>query len=132
MIRDQLGWHQRECKVEMLERSHGPGNVLLCELERASGVSMVCAFGQKGVPAERVAKQAAGRIRSLLKSGVPVCEHLADQLMLPMALAGTGRYLTMPLSLHSQTNQEVIRMFLDVDIDVHPLGDNRLVTIAAR
>ena len=132
VIRDQLGWHARECAIEVLERSHGPGNVLVCELERESGVSMVCAFGQKGVPAERVARQAAERTRALLESGAPVCQHLADQLMLPMALAGRGRYLTMPLSLHAQTNREVIGMFLDVDIDVHPLGDNRLVTIAAR
>lgn len=132
VIRERLNWHQRECAVEVLDNSHGPGNVLLCEVERDSGVAMVCAFGQKGVPAERVAEQAAQRTSRLLRSGAPVCEHLADQLMLPMALAGAGRYLTVPLSLHSQTNRTVIRMFLDVDIDVHPQGDNRLVTVAAR
>lgn len=132
VIRERLGWQQRECKVEMLEGSLGPGNVLMCEVERDSGVSVVVGFGQKGVPAERVAEQTAKRTQTLLDSGAPVCEHLADQLMLPMALVGAGRYLTMPLSLHSQTNRTVIQMFLDVDIDVHPLGENRLVTIAAR
>jgi RNA 3'-terminal phosphate cyclase (ATP) len=36
--------------------------------------------------------------------------------MIPMALAGGGRFLTLPPTRHSQTNMEVIRKFLAVDI----------------
>ncbi|HVW03120.1 MAG TPA: RNA 3'-terminal phosphate cyclase, partial [Planctomycetaceae bacterium] len=47
---------------------------------------------------------------------VPVGEHLADQLLLPFALAGWGRFLTVTPSLHFETNVAVIQQFLDIDI----------------
>ena len=44
--------------------------------------------------------------------------HLADQLLLPLALAGSGSFRALPLSRHTKTNIEVIRRFLDVPISV--------------
>ena len=38
--------------------------------------------------------------------------------MIPMALAGGGEFMTMPLSRHSTTNIEVLKKFLDVDVTV--------------
>jgi RNA 3'-terminal phosphate cyclase (ATP) len=35
-----------------------------------------------------------------------------------MALAGSGRFRTGPLSRHTTTNLEVIRQFLEVEIDL--------------
>lgn len=72
---------------------------------------LVCALGERGVPAEAVAGRAVEEVRSFLSQRVPVGEHLADQLLLPLALAGGGSYLTGPLSLHTLTNMEVIRRF---------------------
>ena len=48
----------------------------------------------------------------------PVGEHLADQLLIPMALARGGSFSTGPLSAHTTTNIEVIRKFLDVKFEV--------------
>ena len=42
-------------------------------------------------------------------------EHLADQLLLPFALAGGGAFTAEKLNLHSRTNMEVIRLFLPVE-----------------
>jgi RNA 3'-terminal phosphate cyclase (ATP) len=42
--------------------------------------------------------------------------HLADQLLLPFALAGGGSFTTVRPSLHSRTGAEVISRFLDVAI----------------
>jgi RNA 3'-terminal phosphate cyclase (ATP) len=54
-------------------------------------------------------------------------------LLLPMALWGGGSFTTFPLSLHSTTNIEVIRIFLDVAIDVRQMDDARWqVGIVAR
>ena len=50
-----------------------------------------------------------------LASDVPFGEHLADQLLLPMALRA-GRFLTLPLSSHAETNIRTIERFLDVPI----------------
>ena len=49
-----------------------------------------------------------------LEAGVPVDEHLADQLLLPAALAGGGVFRTTKPSLHATTNAAVIQRFLSV------------------
>jgi RNA 3'-terminal phosphate cyclase (ATP) len=47
-----------------------------------------------------------------------VDEHLADQLLIPMALAGGGSFRTTKPSLHTTTNAGVIQRFLPVPIRV--------------
>ncbi len=134
VVRDELGWQREDCEVEVIDNSAGPGNVLFCEVEREQVTEVVTAFGQKGVPAEKVGKQAAREVQRYLDADVPVGEHLADQLMLPMALAGGGRYRTLPLTLHSRTNKKIIKMFLDVEIDVKnsPRPKNQISTVTVR
>jgi RNA 3'-terminal phosphate cyclase len=46
--------------------------------------------GEKAVSAESVAKRAVDAARSYLVSEAAVGQHLADQLLLPMALVGGG------------------------------------------
>jgi RNA 3'-terminal phosphate cyclase (ATP) len=115
-VRRKLDWHERECHVEHIAQGPGPGNALMLEIEHANVTELITAFGEKGVPAERVAQTAAKAMRRYLRDGAPVGEHLADQLMIPMALAGSGRYVTGSLSLHSRTNLDVICDFLDVPL----------------
>jgi len=54
-------------------------------------------FGEREVSAEAVAEETVRDVRCCLVAGVPVGEHLADRLLLPMALAGSGAFLTTPL-----------------------------------
>ena len=75
-----------------------------------------CAFGEKNVRAEAVAKSAVQKAREYIASEAAVGEHLADQIMLPMALAGGGRFTTSHVSMHSKTNADVIAQFLPVKI----------------
>jgi len=62
--------------------------------------------------AEQVAKGAAERARVYLAAPVAVGRHLADQLLLPMALAGGGEFTTLPVSAHSQSHASIIETFL--------------------
>ena len=48
-----------------------------------------------------------------------------DQIMRPPAIAGHGRYLTLPLSLHSTTHVDLIRQFLDIDVAVERIDRDR-------
>ncbi len=59
----------------------------------------------------------AQEARTYTASGVPVGRYLADQLLIPLALAGAGRFRTGPLSRHTTTNIEIIRQFLELKID---------------
>ena len=109
VIKERLGWSDvRPHSVE----SNGPGNVVLLELERESLTEIVAGFGERGTPAEDVAWKACYEMSRLLESDVPVGEHLADQLLLPMAMAGGGELRTVDLSLHTETNMAVIQRFL--------------------
>ena len=66
--------------------------------------------------AEEVADRACAETVSYLDSGVPVGAHLADQLLLLMALAGGGSFRTVEPTAHTTTQVEVIRQFLAYDI----------------
>ncbi len=119
VVQDRLGLSAAECEVRDV-RGGGPANVLMVEIERAAGRELVSAFGEKGLRAERVAEQACDEIEAFLAAGAPVGEHLADQLLLPLAVAGGGRFRTLPLSLHATTNIATIQAFLDVPIEIAP------------
>jgi RNA 3'-terminal phosphate cyclase (ATP) len=114
-------------KCELLEfPRQGPHNVFMCEVELASGArELITSHGRKGYPAEDVADDALDDLEDFLEAGVPVGECLSDQLLLPLALAGGGRFRTMgPLSLHASTNIETIHEFLDVPIRTETVGTN--------
>jgi len=70
------------------------------------------ALGQRGLPAEAVAESAATALLAFLASGAAVDEHLADQLLLPLALAPGQSVLTTPrVSTHLETVAWVLERF---------------------
>jgi len=102
--------------IRELPAREGPGNVLLVEVAHEEVVELFTAFGARGVSAETVADGVGREVRHYLESGAAVGEHLADQLLLPMALAGGGGFTTTMLSSHLRTNAVVIERFLPVRI----------------
>ncbi len=103
--------------------SDGPGNIVMISGSWRGISELATGFGQRGIPAEKVAAKALDCWLQYERSGAPVGEHLADQLLLPMALAGGGRFLTMKPTLHTTTNAEVIRRFLpNVRFQIEPAG----------
>jgi RNA 3'-terminal phosphate cyclase (ATP) len=116
VARRVLEWEPSECVIESITTSPGPGNALLLELEAEHVTAIFIGFGERGLTAEDVARRTVVAAKSWLAADVPVDEHLADQLLLPMALAGSGTFRTVKPSLHSTTNAMVIQRFLAVSI----------------
>jgi RNA 3'-terminal phosphate cyclase (ATP) len=116
------GLVEAETRVVRDDASPGPGNVVQIEVESAALTEVFTAFGRKGVKAERVAREAAEEARRYLDAAVPVGPHLADQLLIPLALARGGSFRTGPLTPHARTNLEVVGRFLDVPIAVQERG----------
>ncbi len=112
VVRDRLGWDASELGVDILDDDHGPGNILSIEIQRDDLTEVFTGFGERRTSAESVAARAVGEARGYLLANVPVWHHLADQLMLPFALAGSGRFRTCDLSKHAETNAKVIELFL--------------------
>ena len=68
----------------------------------------------------------------MLTAALRVGIYLADQLLLPCALAGGGGFMTLPLSPHAVTNIRVIEQFLDVRIETACLGPHLCRVEASR
>jgi RNA 3'-terminal phosphate cyclase (ATP) len=92
----------------------GPGNALLIVQEYEHVTEVSTGFGQRGLRAETLAERAVEEATRFARSEAAVGEHLSDQLLLPLALAGAGSFTTLALSSHAQTNIEVIEQFLPV------------------
>lgn len=115
-VQQALGFAPSWLHADEVTEAVGPGNVLSIELELDSHEEVFTAFGQRGVPAEAVASDVVRQVQAYLASGQPVGHHLADQLLIPFALAGGGAFRTGPPSRHTLTNLEVVGRFLPVNI----------------
>lgn len=118
-----LTFRESECEVVSLSDSRSPGNVLQLCFESAELTEVFTAFGKLGVTSQQVARDVCKEAKKYLAADVPVGRYLADQLLIPFALAGGGRFRTLRLSGHSLTNMQVIKQFLPVDFRVEQLGD---------
>jgi RNA 3'-terminal phosphate cyclase (ATP) len=126
VILGRTGWRREMVELCELTSSRGPGNAVVIELQCEHLCEVMTAFGARGVRAEKVAANALDQAEQYLEADVAVAEHLADQLLLPMALAGGGSFTTTTPSLHTTTNIEVIRCFLEVEVTSCELGENRV------
>lgn len=118
-VQQRLGLDRTHCQVDIVTSSAGPGNVLMIDVESPSLTEVITGFGMKRVTSEQVAARTCDEVRAYVDADVPVGPYLADQLLVPMALAGASSMRTMAPTAHTTTNIEVIRRFLDVPIVVH-------------
>lgn len=107
-----------DATVEIREPGPGRGVCCLCEAVFENTTELTSAFGETNVTAERVGKRAGKSLHDFIGSGSAVGRHLADQLLLPMALAGEGSFTTMVPDDHVPTNISVIEKFLTVRFSV--------------
>jgi RNA 3'-terminal phosphate cyclase (ATP) len=116
IVGKMLNWPGEQLHVRGLPGDVGPGNALTITVEHDSVTEVFTGFGEKGVSAETVAKGAVDRARNYLASSAAVGPHLADQLLLPMALGGGGEFSTVPVTKHFASHVAIIRAFLGRDI----------------
>ncbi len=129
---ESLGWDPSEIEVIQTRDSVGPGNIVLLEVVSTGVTEVFSGFGRLAASAESVAGEAVRAARSYLASGAAASEHLADQLLLPFALAGAGAFTAEKLNMHARTNIGVIKQFLPVDFSTEEIGPKTLVQISHR
>ncbi|MEM6796915.1 MAG: RNA 3'-terminal phosphate cyclase, partial [Acidobacteriota bacterium] len=120
-----LGWGADRLRLEEVSGARGPGNALRIEICSEHVTEVFTGFGRASVPAEQVAKEACRQARAYLSSGVPVGPFLADQLLLPMALAGDGSFRAQSPSRHCLTQIELLRDFLGTAITAEKESSGR-------
>jgi RNA 3'-terminal phosphate cyclase (ATP) len=114
----EMQWNEDKLHVRGLSADHGPGNALMITQEFEHMTEVTTGFGVLGVSGMTLARNAARRARGFASCNAVVGYHLADQLLLPMALAGRGAFTTVKPSNHTRTQVETIRQFGLGDIDL--------------
>jgi len=97
----------------------GQGTFIFLRGEYEHAVSGFTALGARGKPAEVVGAEAAEEFLTHHGTGMPVDPHLADQLVLYLALAkGPSVFATSRVTSHLETNLEVTGYFLDISSQI--------------
>ncbi len=131
-LKHELHWSHQEVDEEEV-RADGPGNVLIARLRYAHITTVVTAFGELRKAAEKVGHEACREIRRYVEADAPVCEHLADQLLLPLALGAGGRFRTLAPSGHTRTNAQIIALFLGEVVRMSENGpEDWTITVTGR
>ncbi len=121
-VRKRCRWPETDLHQQHVT-SVGQGNIVSLRLMMPELTAVFETTGTKGLSAERVAGKAVKAMRDYLSSDAMVCEHLADQLILPMVLGRGGSFTTAEVSLHLSTNIDVVRQLTGVEIRLEQQGE---------
>lgn len=106
--------------------TRSPGSSLLLRGVYDETLVGVDALGERGRPSEAVAEGAVERFLSVHRTGAPVDDHVADQVMVVLALAG-GRVRIPRVTDHVETNLALLRAF-DCEVSLDRDGEGAVLT----
>lgn len=124
-----LNWSTDHLHVRSLPNDLGPGNALTITIAHERVTEVFTGFGERSVRIEAVADLAARQARIYLDADAPLGEYLADQLLIPMSLAGGGSFSTTAISEHFRTNAHVIERFTGYRVVHEKVGEDFQVAI---
>jgi RNA 3'-terminal phosphate cyclase (ATP) len=109
-------------------RAKGPGAGIFLLMEYEDGTRAgFTAYGRKGLPAENVAEAASQELLGYHRGSAPVDMHLADQLIVPLAVAkGVSAFTTCRVTEHLRTNMWVVEQFAQARFE---LRNERVIII---
>jgi RNA 3'-terminal phosphate cyclase (ATP) len=130
VVKQQLQWPDENLEIENISTATGPGNVISLEIASEHVTEVFASIGERGVSAETVAQHACNEAGKYLKRGAPVGPHLADQLLLPLALSSEGgSFVTYSPTLHTRTQARIIELFMKIRISMTKMS-NQLCLIS--
>ncbi len=98
--------------------SLSPGNAVTVEVETPNISETFTVIGERGKRAELVAESAARDALNYIDSQACIGVHLADQILIPLALCGQGEFVTSRPTPHTLTNIETVQKFMDIEFKV--------------
>ena len=120
-IEKRLARFDSRVNIERVKgESIGQGTLVFLKAEFENVQAGFSALGARGKRAEGVADEACQALADFLKSDAAIEPDLADQLVLPMALAkGESRFTTSQITRHLTTNIWLVQQFLPVQFEVN-------------
>jgi len=122
---------EKELEHRSVRPAIGPGNALMITFEFEDLTEIFTGFGERSVSAEAVAERVCREAKTFLESKAAVGPYLADQLLLPIALAGGGEFSTLAPTDHTRTNAALIEKFLPVEFEFLEDGNQRWIVSAS-
>lgn len=109
-----------EGEIEIVDApASGQGTLFFLVAEFENVRAGFASLGRKGKPAEQVADEACTDFLAYFESGAALDQHLADQLVIPLALAkGESSFTTCRITQHLLTNAWIAKRFLGRQVDV--------------
>jgi len=86
------------------------------------GYKGACDLGERGRPAEDVGRRCAEMLKEEIESRGAVDCHLADQLIIYMALGGSSEITTSRITNHTRSSIWVVEKFLDANFEIEEEG----------
>lgn len=110
--KDQLGWRALPTKVLEVKDPKGLGNCIYATLTHEHTVNTFASFGSKKIKPEEVATKLVEEVHEFVYSDATVGEHLADQMLLLLAIGKGGSFAVSKVSGHLKTQADIIETFL--------------------
>jgi RNA 3'-terminal phosphate cyclase (ATP) len=124
----RMGWtfEAGQLRQPPTRQNEGPGNALIATLEYEHVTEVFCQLGERSLSAEQVARRLADELGAYQRSAGALGPHLADQWMLPLALAvwrcgRAARYTCTEVTQHTATNAQTIALGLPVQVQITPV-----------
>ncbi len=130
MLKNKLNWPESCFEIRNVRPALGPGNAVVLEVERGGHTEVFTGFGERNISSGKLIDGLIQEVRDYLCSDAPVGEYLADQLMLPLAISGKGKFRAVKESLHTRTNLQVIDQFLPGYLNIHSMEDGSICVSA--
>jgi len=130
-IKHGLHWSHQDVDEREVP-ADGPGNAVIARLRHANITATFTAFGEVRKSAEQVAQDCVKQVRRYAEGTAPVCEHLADQLLLPLAIGSGGCFRTVKPTEHTHTNAAIIGRFLGDAVTITADVDASVITVRGR
>lgn len=104
------------------------GSAIAIRLDYEETIAGVDALGERGTPAEEVGREAAEAAQAFAAGSAAVDAHMADQLLIFLALAG-GRVAIPRITDHVQTGRQLLSAF-DLDVSTERRDDGAVLLTA--
>lgn len=132
-----LGWSGEQLRQAPARHDEGPGNVLMATLDHASVCEVFTQCGERGLSAETVARRLVEEVQAYQAGEGALGPCLADQWMLPLALAVWLRqqpaaYTCTEITPHASTHLALLQRFLPLRGMVAAEGRGWCVRLAPR
>lgn len=130
----ELATYKKSCKthIEFLDhkfsKAKSTGNLLLHSLVFDDYQTCMTILGRQRVSAEAIAKKLADQVNEYMSTGSTLNSFLADQMMLPLLVAGGGEYTTPEITRHAETNIWTIKEMTGKELKSREIDGCRIIS----